>query len=37
MNTYEKPSIAKIGRFKETTNATRNGGWFDFVVGYYWF
>ena len=37
MNAYEKPAIAKVGSFKETTNATRYGGWFDFVGGYYWF
>lgn len=37
MNAYEKPAIAKVGSFKESTNATRYGSWFDFVGGYYWF
>lgn len=37
MNAYEKPALAKVGSFQETTNATRTGGWYDFVLGYYWF
>ncbi|MET4783638.1 lasso RiPP family leader peptide-containing protein [Glaciihabitans sp. UYNi722] len=34
---YEKPAMVKVGNFTAVTNATRNGNWFDFVIGYYWF
>ena len=34
---YEKPALVKVGSFKETTNATRRGKWYDFILGYYWY
>lgn len=36
-NSYEKPAMVKVGKFASVTNATRYGGWWDFVLGYYWF